>query len=142
VSARGFVLDTNVVSELIRPQPDAKLLHWISRRHASELFLAAVSLGEIVRGVTRLPDGPRRSRLEPWVSELLPRQFAGRILAFDQPAAVIWGELMGTADRAGRPRAAADAQIAATALRHEMTLVTRNTADFEGMIPALLNPWQ
>ena len=142
MSARGFVLDTNVVSELIRPKPDAKVLHWISRRQASELFLAAVSLGEIIRGVARLPDGPRRSRLESWVSELLPRQFAGRILAFDQRAAVIWGELMGAADRAGRPRAAADAQIAATALRHEMALVTRNTADFEGMIPALLKPWQ
>lgn len=89
-----------------------------------------------------MPAGPRRSRLEPWVSELLPRQFAGRILAFDQPAAVIWGDLMGAADRAGRPRAAAHARIAATALRHDMALATRNTADFEGMIPALLNPWQ
>jgi len=142
VTASRVVLDTNVVSELIRPQPDARVSDWIRRREPSKLFLAAVTLGEIVRGVARLPAGPRRSRLEPWVSELLPRQFAGRILAFDHPAAVIWGELMGAADRVGRPRAAADAQIAATALRHEMALATRNTADFEGMIPALVNPWQ
>jgi toxin FitB len=142
VSVRGFVLDTNVVSELMRPQPDARVSAWIRRTPPLELFLAAVTLGEIVRGVARLPAGPRRSRLEPWVSELLPRQFAGRILAFDQPAAVIWGELMGAADLAGRPRAAADGQIAATALRHDMVLVTRNTADFDGVLAALLNPWE
>jgi len=142
VNARGFVLDTNVVSELMRPKPDAGVSDWIERRSPRELFLAAVTLGELVRGVTRLPAGLRRSRLEPWVSELLPRQFAGRILAFDQPAAVIWGELMGAADLAGRPRAAADAQIAATTLRNDMVLVTRNIADFEGLLPGLLNPWE
>jgi toxin FitB len=141
VSARRFVLDTNVVSELMRPLPDVKVTDWIRRSSPSALFLAAVSLGEIVRGVSRLPAGPRRARLEPWVSELLPCQFAGRILAFDQPAAVIWGELMGAGDRAGRPRAAADAPIAATTLRHDMALVTRNAADFDGMLSALVNPW-
>jgi len=125
----------------LRPQQDATVSDWIRRRSPLELFLAAITLGEIVRGVARLPSGPRRSRLKPWASELLPRQFAGRILAFDQAAAVIWGELTGQADRAGRPRAAADAQITATALRHDLALVTRNTADFEGMIPALLNRW-
>jgi predicted nucleic acid-binding protein len=72
----------------------------------------------------------------------LPRQFAGRILAFDQETAVLWGELMGAADRVGRTRAAADAQIAATALRHSLVLVTRNVSDFEGLIAALLDPWQ
>lgn len=125
----------------MRPRPDARVTDWIRRRQPADLFLAAITLGEIVRGVTRLPAGPRRTRLEPWVSELLPRQFAGRILAFDQPAAVIWGELMGAGDRVGRPRAAADAEIAATALRYGMALVTRNTADFAGIVPEVLNPW-
>jgi predicted nucleic acid-binding protein len=142
VNHRGFLLDTNVVSELMRPLPEARVAEWLRQQRPADLFLASVTLGEIVRGVARLPQGPRRRELEPWVTELLPRQFAGRILAFDQETAVLWGQLMGAADRVGRPRAAADAQIAATALRHGLVLVTRNLSDFEGLIAALLNPWQ
>ena len=138
---RGFLLDTNVVSELVRATPHARVLSWMRLQRPTDLFLAAVTLGEIVRGVVRLPAGSRRSRLEEWVTQSLPRQFAGRIVAFDQQAAVIWGELMGTADRTGRPRASADAQIAATAIRHDFVLVTRNTSDFEDLTSALLNPW-
>lgn len=138
---RGFILDTNVVSELVRATPHARVLSWIRLQRPTDLFLAAVTLGEIVRGVVRLPTSSRRSKLEAWVTELLPRQFAGRILAFDQQAAVIWGELMGTADRTGRPRASADAQIAATAIRHDLVLVTRNMPDFKELISALVNPW-
>lgn len=141
MNGRGFLLDTNVVSELVRASPHERALAWIRLQRPSDLFLAAVSLGEIVRGVVRLPAGSRRSRLEEWVTQSLPRQFAGRIVAFDQQAAVIWGELMGTADRIGRPRASADAQIAATAIRHDLVLVTRNTGDFEDLTSALLNPW-
>ena len=138
---RGFILDTNVVSELVRATPHARVLSWIRLQRPTDLFLAVVTLGEIVRGVVRLPTSSRRSKLEAWVTELLPRQFAGRILAFDQQAAVIWGELMGTADRPGRPRASADAQIAATAIRHDLVLVTRNMPDFKELISALVNPW-
>jgi hypothetical protein len=141
VNDRGFILDTNVVSELVRATPHARVLSWIRLQRPTDLFLAAVTLGEIVRGVVRLPTSSRRSKLEAWVTELLPRQFAGRILAFDQQAAVIWGELMGTADRTGRPRASADAQIAATAIRHDLVLVTRNMPDFKELISALVNPW-
>jgi predicted nucleic acid-binding protein len=141
VNDRGFILDTNVVSELVRATPHARVLSWIRLQRPTDLFLAAVTLGEIVRSVVRLPTSSRRSKLEAWVTELLPRQFAGRILAFDQQAAVIWGELMGTADRTGRPRASADAQIAATAIRHDLVLVTRNMPDFKELISALVNPW-
>jgi hypothetical protein len=141
VNDRGFLLDTNVVSELVRATPHARVLSWMRLQRPTDLFLAAVTLGEIVRGVVRLPTSSRRSKLEAWVTELLPRQFAGRILAFDQQAAVIWGELMGTADRTGRPRASADAQIAATAIRHDLVLVTRNMPDFKELISALVNPW-
>jgi len=141
VNDRGFILDTNVVSELVRATPHARVLSWIRLQRPTDLFLAAVTLGEIVRGVVRLPTSSRRSKLEAWVTELLPRQFAGRILAFDQQAAVIWGELMGTADRTARPRASADAQIAATAIRHDLVLVTRNMPDFKELISALVNPW-
>ena len=125
----------------MRATPHARVLAWFGRQRAADLFLAAVILGEIVRGVARLPTGARRSRLAAWVTEALPRQFAGRVLAFDPQAAVICGELMGAADRNGRPRASADARIAATALRHDLVLVTRNTADFSGLSATLMNPW-
>ena len=141
MNGRGFLLDTNVVSELVRATPHASVLSWIRLQRPTDLFLAAVSLGEIVRGVVRVPTGSPRSRLETWVTESLPRQFAGRILAFDQQAAVIWGELMGTADRTGRTRTSADAQIAATAIQHNLVLVTRNAPDFRDLISALVNPW-
>jgi predicted nucleic acid-binding protein len=143
VNYRGFLLDTmSSVSELVRPVPEARVAEWLRQQRAADLFLASVTLGDIVRGVVRLADDPRRRGLESWVTELLPRQFAGRILAFDQETAVLWGELMGAADRVGRTRAAADAQIAATAVRHSLVLVTRNVSDFEGLIAALLDPWQ
>jgi toxin FitB len=142
VNYQGFLLDTNVISELMRPVPEVRVADWLKQQRPADLFLASVTLGELVRGVVRLAESPRRRRLESWVTELLPRQFAGRILAFDQETAVLWGELMGASDRVGRTRAAADAQIAATALRHSLVLVTRNVSDFEGLIAALLDPWR
>lgn len=126
----------------MRPDPHPGVIGWVRRQRPPDLFFSAVTLGELVRGVVRLPAGERRRRLEAWVSELLPQQFEGRILAFDQKVAVIWGEFLGTADRAGRPPAAADAQIAATARRHDLVLVTRNIRDFQEMNVALLDPWQ
>ncbi len=139
---RGFLLDTNVVSELVRPAPHRRVVDWVKKHRPADLFLSAVTLGELVRGVVRLPAGSRRQALESWVAESLPGQFAGRILPFDQQVAVIWGELMGAADRAGGPRSAADAQIAATAMRHDLILVTRNTADFQDLKVIVLNPWE
>ena len=136
-----FLLDTNVVSELVRPAPEPRVLSWIAAQPPTGLFLAAMTLGELIRGVFRLPPGARRRRLEVWIDDPLTRQFEGRILAFDQAAAAIWGRIMGDADRQGRPRAAADAQIAAVALRHGLTVATRDTAGFEHLQVALFNPW-
>jgi predicted nucleic acid-binding protein len=137
----GFLLDTNVISELVRPAPDEQVLRWGASRSALDLYLSAITIGEPTRGVTRLPAGQRRDRLARWIDEDLQQQFSERILAFDQRAAVTWGKIMGEADRQGRPRAALDAQIAATAIRHGLSLVTRNTADFDGIGVQVMNPW-
>jgi predicted nucleic acid-binding protein len=118
----GFLLDTNVISELVRPAPDERVLRWVASRSALDLYLSAVTIGELTRGVTRLPAGQRRDRLARWIEEDL-------------------GHIMGEADRQGRPRAALDAQIAATAIRHGLSLVTRNTADFDGIGVQVMNPW-
>jgi len=138
----GFLLDTNVVSELVKATPAPPVVEWVGRQAISELYLSVVTLGELTRGVVRLADGRKRRQLTRWITEELPAQFTGRLLGFDQPAAVIWGTLLGNADRNGRPYAAIDAQIAAIALRHELTLVTRNTRDFAGIGVGLLNPWE
>jgi predicted nucleic acid-binding protein len=138
----GFLLDTDVVSELVRVRPEQRVLDWVARRMAADLCLSAITLGELIRGAARLPEGRRRTSLRRWLDVDLRREFEERILAFDQSTARIWGDLMGEADRRGRPRAAIDAQIAATALQHDLTLATRNTADFAGLDLPLVNPWR
>ncbi len=137
----GFLLDTNVISELVKTTPADRVIQWVAGQLPSDLYLSCITIGELTRGVTRLPDGQRHTRLSRWIEEDLQQQFDGRILTFDQQAAVIWGKILGEGDRQGRSRAAIDAQIAATAIQHRLTLVTRNTTDFHGMGVQLVNPW-
>ena len=136
-----YLIDTNVVSETLKPRPERHVVDWIGGQMANDLFLASISLGELVRGVRRMRDRARRERFQRWIDYDLAAQFQGRILPFDRETAVIWGEIMGDGDRVGRPKPMADAQIAAVARRHGLTLVTRNTRDFVGMKVVLLNPW-
>ncbi len=110
-------------------------------RHQRDLYLSAITIGELTRGVAKLPVGQRRDKLARWIEEDLQQRFNRRILTFDQQAAVIWGRIMGDGDRQGRSRAAVDAQIAAAAIQHRLTLATRNTTDFHGMGAQLANPW-
>lgn len=138
---RGFLLDTNVASELVRRRPDPGVVAWIASRDAVELHLSTITLGELIRGVERLADDERRARLARWLRDDLPRQFRGRILPFDRAAAEIWGRIMGEGDRLGRPRSVIDAQIVAIARRNDLTMVTRNAADFERLGLGLVNPW-
>lgn len=136
-----FLLDTNIVSETVRPKPDERVLAWLETQTPDELFLAAQTIGELVRGARKVKDKARRERFEQWIERELTDQFEGRVLPFDGPAAVLWGRLMGDGDRTGRPPAATDAQIAAVALHHDLTLVTRNVRDFRRLDVRLLNPW-
>ena len=136
-----YLLDTNVLSELVRPVPEGRVLRWFERQVPVDLYLSSITLGELVRGIVRLPDGRRRVALSRWVSRDLRDQFEGRLLPFDEQAAGIWGTIMGECDRRGRPRAGADAQIAAIAIRFDVVVVTRNTADFANMRVKMVNPW-
>ena len=136
-----FLLDTNIVSETVRPKPDERVLAWLETQTPDELFLAAQTIGELVRGARKVKDKARRERFEQWIERELTDQFEGRVLPFDGPAAVLWGRLMGDGDCTGRPPAATDAQLAAVALHHDLTLVTRNVRDFRRLDVRLLNPW-
>lgn len=137
----AFLLDTNIVSETVKPRPEQAVLDWLESQVPTDLFLAAQTIGELVRGARKVREQARRERFERWIEQDLARQFDGRVLPFDVRAATLWGHLMGDGDRVGRPPAVADAQIAAVAIRHEMILVTRNTKNFMRFDLKLLNPW-
>ena len=137
----GFLIDTNVISETVKPRPEPRVLAWFESRSPGELFLTAITFGELVRGARKLEKAGRRRGYERWIRRDLARQFEGRILPFDREAGAIWGEIMAEADRIGRPRPAVDAQIVAIARRHGLTLVTRNLRDFEETEVPILDPW-
>ena len=137
----GYLIDTNVVSETVKPRPEARVLAWFAERTPSELFIATITFGELMRGARKLESSGRRRGYERWIRLDLARQFEGRILPFDMAAAALWGEIMAEGDRTGRPRPAVDAQIAAIARRHDLTLVTRNLRDFEATGATVLDPW-
>ena len=137
----SFLLDTNIVRETIKPRPDGRVISWLGDQNPDDLYLASMTIGELVRGVRKLEKAAPRRVYERWIEEDLSKQFDGRILPFDQGAAIIWGEIMGDGDRTGRTRPAADAQIAAVARRHNLTLATRNLKDFGSMKVKLFDPW-
>jgi len=135
----GYLIDTNVLSELRRKQPDERVLAWMQDRPRQSLFLSVLTLGEIRKGIERLDDLARRHKLLDWLEVELPNYFVGRMLTIDIHTADRWGRLMASA---GRPLPAIDGLLAATALQHDLTLVTRNTRDFAGLAVQLINPWE
>lgn len=137
----GWLLDTNVVSEFVRRSPDPKVVMWVEGRSPSTLFLSALTIGEASRGAERMVHGRRRQAIERWIHEDLIGVFANRILKFDTDIAVLWGGMVAESERRGRPCGTVDAQIAATAAHHRLTLVTRNVRDFEGLLSDIVNPW-
>lgn len=138
---KGSLLDTNVPSELTRPNPDARVNQWLEAADDSRLYLSVISLGEIVQGIASLPISRRRSALQQWLDETLRPWFAERILPVNASIAERWGEMAGERRLAGRQLKVADGLIAATGLEHDLTLVTRNMSDFENLGVTILNPW-
>lgn len=137
-----IVLDTNVVSEVMRPDPDARVLAWLDEQAADGVFLTAVTAAELLYGVERLPAGRRHSTLENAVGELLDIDFGGRIVPFDSLAAIEYARIVIERERYGRPIGMADAMIAAAALAAGIdTIATRNVADFRDTGVCLVDPW-
>jgi toxin FitB len=137
----GFLLDTNVLSELIKPKPDAKVVQWIDGADEAILFLSVLTLVEIRNGIARLRSGSRKARLEAWLQVDLRGRFQDRILPIDEAVADRWGAISTAAAAQGKPVPVIDGLIAATALHYDLILVTRNGSDVAGTGVAILNPW-
>lgn len=137
-----FLLDTSVLSEGLRRSPAPQVVDWLDEAPEDATFISTVTLGEIRRGIEKLPPGRRRSNLEAWLTDGLVPRFEGRILPIDAEVADLWGRTLAGCQANGRPVDPIDAQIGATALRHDLTLVTRNAADFAPMGVELLDPWR
>lgn len=135
------VLDTNVVSELMRPRPDPAVVAWVDARPTALLALTAVTAAELFHGVARLPDGRRRAALAEVVGSVVDDHFDGRVLGFDVVAAGHYGDLVARREATGRPIGVADGQIAAVCRSHGATLATRNTADFLDVGIEVVDPW-
>jgi predicted nucleic acid-binding protein len=137
----GFLLDTNVTSEQIRSKPNPAVTSWLFTQPEHALFMSAVTIGELRKGFVLLPAGSQRSRLQEWFHTVLIPRFRERILSVTCSVADRWGTLDGERRLRGAPLNTADAMIAATALEHGLTLVTRNVKDFAGLQVGLFNPW-
>jgi len=136
-----IVLDTNVISEVVKPAPAAEVVEWLNSQESSDLFVTTITLGEISYGVQILPDGNRRTSLSRAVNRFVDQAFGDRVLVFDQESAYGYGEVMAGRRKLGRPLSAPDGQIAAITRRHRFQLATRNTNDFEECGIGLINPF-
>jgi len=138
----GFLLDTNVVSELRKPRPEPKVVEWVGSINEELLYLSVLTIGEIRKGVAALDDTAKQVKLEAWLQSELAARFAGRMLPIDSGVAERWGTLTATAKKdTNRTVPVLDGLLAATALHHNLTFVTRNIKDLLGTGVRLFNPW-
>ena len=134
----SYLLDTNVISELVRPKPNNKVLKWFDNIPNDALHISVLTLGEIRKGVEKVREVKRKEKLRLWLENDLPQWFEDRILPIDHNVADLWGRLQ---QQAQRPLPAIDSLLAATALHYELRLVTRNEQDFQFPALQILNPW-
>jgi predicted nucleic acid-binding protein len=138
----GYLLDTNCISELVRIQPEPSVVAWMEAADETLLYLSVLTLGEIRKGLAGLPQSKRRTHLEVWLETALRVRFAGKILPIDEAIADRWGVLAARAKGKGKSLATIDGLLAATALHHNLTVVSRNVNDFKNTPVPVLNPWE
>lgn len=136
----SFLVDTNVFSETLKRNPDQRVVAWL-RENESEIFVSVITIAEIRRGIERLPQGKRREELTCWLSGLSTKMKRS-ILSYNRSVAHVWGQMRGKLDTEGIHLASMDSILAATAIRHNLTVVTRNTKDFEHAPVTVLNPFK
>jgi toxin FitB len=138
---KGYLVDTNIPSELTRERPDARVAAFLDNAGQSRMFLSVLTIGEICKGIAELPASQKRTGLQDWLDMEVRSWFVGRILPVTEAIAERWGHLAAAAKQKGMTLAVVDGLIAATALHHNLTIVTRNVKDFAGLGADVINPW-
>jgi tRNA(fMet)-specific endonuclease VapC len=138
----NYLLDTNVISELISKQPNKKVVEWLDHLDPNTIYLSVITIGEIRKGIEKLPASKRRDRVKEWLEADLFLRFQGRILEITTEVMLIWGELTGRLENEGKRITAIDSLLAATALHGNYRLVTRNEHDFQHTGVTIINPWK
>ncbi len=137
-----FLLDTCVISEMVKARPNLEVVRWIDSVEEGKLFLSVLTLGELEKGIAKLQDVSRKEVLQEWLEQDLAERFAGRILPIDTSVAVAWGKMQGEAERNGNKLPVIDSLLAATAQTNGLFLATRNVVDFERCGSRVFNPWE
>lgn len=137
-----YLLDTNVISELVKREPNPGVIRWIETCNEDTLFLSVLTFGELQKGITKLNDRDWMDRLQNWVNQELTKRFEGRILPVDVEVMLTWGRMQGASEKEGVSLPVMDSLIAATAIRHNLMVVTRNARDLERCQVAIYNPWE
>lgn len=138
----SYLLDTCMVSELVRKQPNPAVISWLERQKERDLFLSVLTFGELQKGIARLPESPKRKHLQEWIERDVKMRFAGRILSIDYEVATQAGRLQGTSQVEGFTLPVIDSLIAATAIHNGLVVVTRNETDMNRCGAEVLNPWE
>jgi toxin FitB len=136
-----YLLDTCVISEIIRRQPNKNVISWLQNQDENSLYLSVLTFGEIEKGIEKAPDSARRKSLQLWVAEDLKKRFEGRVIPIDLGVAVKWGMIQGAAELSGKPMPAIDGLIAVSGLVHDCIVVTKNISDMAQSTVELFNPW-
>ncbi len=137
-----FLLDTCVISELSKKKPAPYIIKWISNIDENNLFISALTIGEIYKGIEKMHNSIKKSTLHSWLTHDLEERFHNRILAFDTATAAIWGKMQAQSELAGKPMPIIDGQIAATGSRYNLIVATRNVSDMKISGVTLYNPWE
>jgi predicted nucleic acid-binding protein len=137
----SFLLDTSVISELVKKNPRRQVVNWVDEQEESTLFLSVLTVGELEKGIAKLPASARRTNLISWVRRELAGRFGGRLLSVDVRVAERWGAMAGESEKRGKPLPVIDSLLAATALVHDLQIVTRNVSDFERCGVVCVNLW-
>ena len=138
----NYLLDTCVLSEFTRRQPNQSLIDWLDSIEEEKLFISVITVGEIQRGIERLPDSHRKTELLVWMNNGLLQRFVARMIGFDAPTMFMWGSLTARMEAAGQPMGVMDSLIAASAMQNHLILATRNVVDFLPSGIQVINPWE
>jgi len=136
-----YLLDTCLISELVKKEPNSEVVNWLEEQNEHNLFLSVLTLGELQKGISKLPESAKKDELQSWATLDLVERFAGQIVDVDLETALCWGRLQGVAEKTGDKLPVMDSLITATAIAHGLVVVTRNVKDMERCGGRICNPW-